>query len=88
LLLPFLDNFIVVDIPGDGNGLFSSVAYLLLKDENKHGQIRKCICDFMEDNRDDFAPFVPDFDKHVRKMRKDRTWGDESELAAAARCFG
>ena len=42
----------------------------------------------MAAHSDDFAPFVDgEFDDYLRDMRRDRNWGDELSLRAAADCF-
>ena len=44
--------------------------------------------DYMELHRDYFSGFFDaDFDEHVRMMRREGTWGDETELQAMTEIY-
>ena len=79
----------IQEIPPDGNCLFRTLSFLLHGWANEdHAKMRADICQFMNDNMDDFAPFVEDdegFDKYLARMRLDGTWGSQMELCAAQR---
>mmetsp|Transcript_6481 Transcript_6481/g.15977 ORF Transcript_6481/g.15977 Transcript_6481/m.15977 type:complete len:459 (+) Transcript_6481:139-1515(+) len=73
---------------GDGNCQFRSLSRELYGTQQYHQVVRKLVCDFMAAHSDDFAPFVDgEFDDYLRDMRRDRNWGDELSLRAAADCF-
>lgn len=87
------------DIEPDGHCLFSAVADQLsqngipLTDDGSRDAaykvIRKKAAGFMEEHKDDFAPFLEeDFDEYVAKMRDTAEWGGELELTALAREYG
>ena len=87
------------DIEPDGHCLFSAVADQLsqngipLTDDGSRDAaykvIRKKAAGFMEEHKDDFAPFLEqDFDEYVAKMRDTAEWGGELELTALARKYG
>ena len=74
----------------DGNCLYRSLGDQLEGRNERHGQIRTKICDYMEKHVDDFAPFIEDDEKpedYFPRMRKEGEWGGQPELCAASRCF-
>lgn len=74
----------------DGNCVFRALADQLRGRPQDHGEIRQLIVDFMEENEEDFAPFVEDDEKwadYVPRMRNDGEWGGQQEMCAASRCF-
>jgi hypothetical protein len=85
----------------DGNCLFRALSDQLHGDlGNDHDDVRSEICDFMEDNQDDFKLFLvlddddceegddaKDFESYMSNMRQDGEWGGNLELVAAARLY-
>jgi len=81
-------NLSLKDVSADGNCLFRAIcdqrdgcerANLLLRDE---------CCLYMEQNEEDFRPFVEDdeeWEHYLRRMRKDGTWAGNMEVQACAR---
>lgn len=78
----------VVDMASDGNCLFRSVSDQLYGDHgNHHSEVRSEICDFMEDNEDEFKMFLVfdgdgetkqdarDFESYIEDTRRDGVWG-------------
>ena len=79
------------DVKGDGNCMFRSVADQLYSQEHRHAEVRTALCNFVDEHRPDFEPFVEDdedFDVYLARMRTDGEWGGNFELAAVVRCFG
>lgn len=91
----------IADMSADGNCLFRALSDQLYGDYgNCHEEIRSDICDYMEENKDDFKVFLvldddsceegddgKDFESYIRTMRQDGEWGGNLELVAAARLY-
>uniref|UniRef100_A0A7S4REW0 OTU domain-containing protein n=1 Tax=Ditylum brightwellii TaxID=49249 RepID=A0A7S4REW0_9STRA len=86
------------DMAADGNCLFRSLSDQLYQDwGNRHDEVRRDVCSFLEENEDDFAVFllldedenedVADFKHYVARMREEGEWGGNVELAVAARLY-
>ncbi len=81
----------------DGNCLFRAISHHFYRDYGqRHDQVRHEICNFLEENEDDFAIFlllddeeedVREFDSYVSEMRQDGTWGGDVEIVCAARLY-
>ncbi|CAF1175029.1 unnamed protein product [Adineta steineri] len=82
-------NLQLRDIVGDGNCLFRSFADQMDGDQHRHASYRKKICDYMDNNREDFEPFIVDqtFDAFVRSLSKDGTYGGNECIVAFSRLF-
>lgn len=62
--------------PLDGNCLFRALSDQLYGSQSKHAELRREICHFIEDHKDDYAGFVEDprgFDVHLKCMRQSGT---------------
>jgi hypothetical protein len=79
---------------GDGNCLFRSLAHQIYGDQELHRLVRHACVSFIAANRDVFAPFctleeeAEGFEGYVALMARERTWGGEPELQAAAMVYG
>ncbi|KAJ3340934.1 OTU domain-containing protein 3 [Gonapodya sp. JEL0774] len=77
------------DVSGDGNCLFRALSEQVHGDPHtQHGAIRHQICEYMAKNRDSFSPFCDEddpFDRHLARMRRDGTYGENLEVVAFAR---
>jgi OTU domain-containing protein 3 len=85
----------------DGNCLFRALSDQMFGDYgNGHDQVRADVCDFMEENKDDFSMFLvlddgdakeeedaQDFESYIEHMRQDGEWGGNLELVASARIY-
>lgn len=79
-------------IPGDGNCLFGSFAFLDKGDSSAHSEYRSSCISFMKNNPDSFIPFlleedlkemgVSDYDSYLDEMGKPGVWGGNLELLA------
>jgi len=97
------DGLEIVDMMPDGNCLFRSLSDQLFGDYgNSHADVRSAVCDFMEENEEDFKVFLVfededdedqdeedarDFDHYIECMRQDGEWGGNLEVVAAARLY-
>ena len=90
----------IIDMNADGNCLFRALSDQLNLDHGgSHDQIRTDICDYMEENKNDFSVFLvleddgkeeedaADFESYIKTMREDGEWGGNLELVAAARTY-
>jgi len=72
----------VLEIPGDGNCLFRTFAHQIYNDQEKHMDVRKECCDYLEKEQSTFAVFIPeDLKTYVGKMRTKNQWGGHVEIA-------
>jgi OTU-like cysteine protease/SEC-C motif len=100
-ILSLKDGLTIADMAADGNCLFRSLSDQLYADYgNMHEEIRSDICDFMEQNKEDFQLFLvldddscnegddgKDFESYIKTMRGVAEWGGNLELVAAARLY-
>lgn len=87
----------IIEMEPDGNCLFRSISHQLYRDfGQQHDLVRHEICNFLEENKEDFSIFlllddeeedVRDFDSYICEMRKDGTWGGDVEIVCAARLY-
>lgn len=79
------EGLVVVDVPRDGNCLFSSVSQQLEGNASNWAHYRRAACEHMEEENDFFAAFVEDdepWDEYIERMRRPGTWGGNLELQA------
>jgi len=70
-------------VGGDGNCLFRAIADQIEGNEKLHRKYRDETIDFIEQHKEDYAPFVEDdetIDQYVNDLRKDGTWGGQIEI--------
>jgi OTU domain-containing protein 3 len=91
----------VLEMSPDGNCLFRALSDQLHGDYGSdHANIRSEICDFMEQNKQDFKDFLVidadndeqeedarDIEHYVEQMREDGHWGADIEIVAATRLY-
>lgn len=81
----------VTAIAGDGNCLFRAISDQLFGDQELYKDVRRRLVDFIERERELFAPFLELEGESVAaycvRMRRDGEWGGNPELYAAAKCF-
>ncbi|KAG1657729.1 hypothetical protein FOA52_011991 [Chlamydomonas sp. UWO 241] len=81
----------VKQVTGDGNCFFRSLGDQMEGSESGHALLRARVMDHIQENKDDYAPFVEDdepFEKYVKRMRKDGCWAGHMELIAASKVLG
>ena len=74
-----------VPVRGDGNCFFRSISFVLLGEESKHKEIRRLVCDFIDENDAKFFQ-VTNCHGYVteKNMRKLGVWATEVEIFAVA----
>jgi len=81
-------NLFIKDVAGDGNCLFRAVSDQLEGTAEKYDSYRQRCVDFIEQNGEDFAPFIDDgspLPVYCTRMRKNAVWGGNIELQALSR---
>jgi regulator of replication initiation timing len=79
------------DVDGDGNCLFRSIADQIDGDESVHRQYRDMAVKQLTDNKDFYKLFFDeneDFDKYLKEMTDNGTWGGHFELVALSAVLG
>eukprot|EP00741_Cyanophora_paradoxa_P020258 tig00021238_g19552.t1 len=85
-----LKGFRIVDVVGDGNCLFRSIADQLCGSQHRHAEYRKRIMDYIAARPDEYAPFMEDdksFEQYVGEMQEDGEWGGQLEIVAACNAY-
>jgi hypothetical protein len=80
----------IVEMAGDGNCLFRSIAHQLENNPNLHMQYRQSIIKYIISKRKHFELFLEDdekFEDYIERMKLFGTWGGHHELYAAAQCL-
>jgi hypothetical protein len=76
-------GFHIVEMDGDGNCLFRSVAHQIYLDEDRHYELRLQCVQHLEKHADRFGSFYPgNFKEYLRNMKKSGVWGDDLEIKA------
>ena len=73
-------------IRGDGNCLFRALSSIVCGNEDSHQHIRRILATLCRHNKEHFQPFchpIP-IEEHINGMEKDRVWGTDLEIHAAA----
>ena len=90
--LSYLENqgFQVMEIIGDGNCMFRSIADLIDNDQEKHDRYRRLAVQHIALHPVDFKNFLESsfdgtLDHYLKKMGKDGTWGGQIELETLSR---
>jgi hypothetical protein len=81
-------QFSVMNVPGDGNCLFSSVS--LLVDGYDHLSLRAAVIAKMKEEDKEFTPYFDEeetFEQHLEMMEKPKEWGGNHELMALSMLF-
>lgn len=92
-----------VDIKPDGHCLFASILDqlkyrknpLLIDDEYDVYKLRKLACQYINDHKDDFIPYLfdettmqlQDIDEYINEMQNTAKWGGEIEIISLANIF-
>lgn len=83
-------------VEGDGNCLMRSIAYHIYGDVEQHGRVRQETCDYMEFNKEFFAPLIcneiddmsVDIDTYIMIQRIEGEWCGEPQLVCMANLYG
>ena len=71
------------EMVGDGNCLFRSIADQLEGNEKLHRKYRQEAVDYLEQNKEHYAPFIEDdetIDQYIADMSRDGVWGGQLEI--------
>uniref|UniRef100_A0A0K0DKW0 ubiquitinyl hydrolase 1 n=1 Tax=Angiostrongylus cantonensis TaxID=6313 RepID=A0A0K0DKW0_ANGCA len=89
ILLKRTRGFEIKVVRGDGSCMFRAVADQIYADEGMHDEVRRLCMDYMERNRDHFAPFVTEnFSRYIARKRQPGQYGNHVELQAISEMFG
>lgn len=89
ILLKRTRGFDIKVVRGDGSCMFRAVADQIYADEGMHNEVRRLCMDYMERNRDHFAPFVTEnFSSYIARKRQPGQYGNHVELQAISEMFG
>ena len=80
-----------VAMEGDGNCQFRSIAHHVLRDQDRHAEIRSLAMEWIRANPQDFEIYFETGDAFrtwANDMARDRTWGDELTLRAVCDALG
>jgi hypothetical protein len=73
----------IVEMDGDGNCLFRSIAHQIYLDEDRHQELRLRCVQHLEKHSERFSSFYPgDFREYLRRMKRPGVWGDDLEIKA------
>jgi hypothetical protein len=81
----------VVHMEDDGNCQFRSLAQELYGDQGMHAGVRQAVVAHMRAHADSYSFFIGEegeWRQYLARMERERVWGDELTLRAAADCFG
>ena len=81
-----------VGVPGDGACQFRALAVAMWGNSERHREIREKVVKHLEDNKETYEGFIVEevegpWDNFIEKMRRPKTWGDETTLRAAAEIY-
>lgn len=80
----------IVEMAGDGNCLFRSIAHQLENNPSLHMKYRQEVTRYIASKRKHFELFLEDdelFDDYIARMRVFGTWGGHPELYAASQLY-
>lgn len=79
----------MLEMAGDGNCQFRSLAFNLFGSQSYHAVVRKAAVEHMRKHADFFELFFDgEFDDYLKGMAINRTWGDELTLRAIVEAYG
>lgn len=78
----------IVHMRADGNCLFRALAHCLWGDQERHGQLRASVMEYVVKERDYYSQFIAeDFARYIRRKRREGCFGNHLELQAASELF-
>ena len=97
-LFKLLDQgYKIIKMDADGNCLFRALSDQLFGDGGaRHEEVRRAVCDYIADRKEDFEPFllgddddedVMDIDVYIETMMEDGSYGGDVELNAASKLY-
>jgi len=83
-----MQGYKIKDVMGDGNCLFRALADQFNGDDKMHGKHRKDVVQYMQQHKDDFAPFLDEtvtFEKYLEHLSSNGIYGGNDSIVAFAR---
>jgi len=81
-------GYIIRPMAMDGNCLFRSVADQVYGDAEMHDQVRERCIDYIVAERDHYSQFITeDFNDYVSRKKKDRMYGNNTEIQAIGEMY-
>jgi OTU domain-containing protein 5 len=82
----------IIEVGGDGNCLFRSIAFQAYGDEELHKMIRGKCMDYILNEKEYFKDFiiggdVTSVEAYVQKKRLNAVWGDDVEIQALSELY-
>ena len=87
------EGFHVIEIEGDGNCMFRSIAFFIDNDEEKHLRYRRLAVQHVNLHKEEFGNFLTlvfdgSLEQYLEKMKNSGTWGGHLELQALSIVLG
>jgi len=70
------------EVNADGNCLYRGFAVCIYGKEDEHERVRQECCQYMNQQREFFENFIPDFDETMALKNKQYEWGDHVDIIA------
>jgi len=83
-----MQGYKIKDVMGDGNCLFRALADQFNGDDKMHGKHRNDVVQYMQQHKDDFAPFLDEtvtFEKYLEHLSSNGIYGGNDSIVAFAR---
>jgi len=80
----------MVEMNDDGNCQFRAISYELFGTQEHYPAVRAAVVKYLRNNGELFSFYVGeenDWQLYLQAMSRDRTWGDELTITAAAKVF-
>eukprot|EP01084_Bolivina_argentea_P081818 148137_1 len=80
-------NWKVNEIDCDGNCLYKCFAYEMYGNISKHMFVRNECCEYINNNKEFFMNFIPDFDSRMKEKNLEYEWGDHIDITALSELY-
>eukprot|EP01118_Nematostelium_gracile_P017281 TRINITY_DN7332_c0_g1_i1.p1 TRINITY_DN7332_c0_g1~~TRINITY_DN7332_c0_g1_i1.p1 ORF type:complete len:311 (-),score=68.00 TRINITY_DN7332_c0_g1_i1:70-915(-) len=81
-------GLVIRQMASDGNCLFRAISDQIYGDPEMHDQVRERCMDYMTAERDHFSQFiVEDFEDYIARKRKNKTFGNNTEIQAIGEMY-
>ena len=82
-------NLSEIPVSGDGSCQFRALSYAMWGSDERHGEVRRKVCDQLEKEHATYSPYVIDesWASYLKRMHDHSTWGDHLTLQAFADAY-